>query len=369
MRAAQTCIEMGDIPTVFALHEPELAPKEVMHGIRVRRFQLLTRPLSKRIPLESIKYVESFFRMLWAGLILRPKIVHANDLPTLPTGYVIARLVGARLVYDSHELYSDRGDRHSFPELVLKLALICERFLARRSDAVITVSEGIARAMGRRMGIRKPSVIQNISARTPSWAGVRKRPRLLRETLGIGEETPIVLYQGILVKGRGLRTLVFAMTQLKQPSAVLVLLGNGSLVAELRARVKGCGLESRVYFHAAVSPDILPDWTQDADLGVHPIEGNCGNHRLCLPNKLFEYIQGGLPVVVTDLPEMRKIVTQYGVGEVFRDADAKDLAAKIDHMLTNGQKYRSALRSAADILNWDVEKHRLIDVYKSVLSL
>jgi glycosyltransferase involved in cell wall biosynthesis len=369
LRAAQTCVEMGGGATVFALHEPKLPPIEVIHGIHVRRFKLLTRPLSERISVQFIKYLESFVHMLWAGLILRPNIVHANDLTTLPTGYLIARLAGARLIYDSHELYSDRGDLPLFPEWALKLALSCERVLAQRADCVITVSEGISREMGRRMGIRRPSVIRNMPARTSSWTEVKRNPRLLRERLGIREETPIVLYQGLIVKGRGLRTLVLAMTQVKHQSAVLVFLGNGPLVSELRSLANDSGLEKRAYFHRAVSPDALPYWTADADLGIHPIAGNCSNHRLCLPNKLFEYIQAELPVIVTDLPEMRRVVVRYGVGEVFRDGDAKDLAVKIDSMLVNGHKYKLASRSAAKVLSWDDERHRLIDVYKTVLSL
>jgi glycosyltransferase involved in cell wall biosynthesis len=367
LRAAETCVEMRGEATVFALHEPKLARREVIRGIHVRRFKLLTRPLSKRVAVQFIKYLESFIRMLWAGLNLRPKIVHANDLPTLPTGYVIACFTGTRLIYDSHELYSDRGDLPFLPKWFLELALVCERFLAKRADSVITVSDGISLEIDRGMGIGRPFVIRNMSAKTPLRAGVKKDSRLLRQALGIKEEIPIILYQGMIAKGRGLLTLVFAMTKLSHPSAVLVFLGNGALVSELRARAKSRGLESRVYFHAAVSPGILPYWTRGADLGVHPIEGICKNHRLCLPNKLFEYIQAGLPVVVTDLPEMRKIVSHYGVGEVFRDGDAEDLAAKIDSLLVNGHKYRLASRAAANVLTWDVEKLRLIDIYKSVL--
>ncbi len=105
---------------------------------------------------------------------------------------------------------------------------------------------------------------------------------------------------------------------------------------------------------------MFPDSTRDADLGVHPIEREL---------RTLEYIQAGLPVEVTDLPDIKRIVTQYRVGEVFRDGDAEDLASKIDKMLLNGDKYRLASGNAAKDLNWDVEKHRLIEVYKSVLTL
>jgi glycosyltransferase involved in cell wall biosynthesis len=211
-------------------------------------------------------------------------------------------------------------------------------------------------------------VIRNIPNRRPSEPAIGKNTGPLRKKLGIKTGIPIILYQGLIAEGRGLLTLVAAITELADLSAVLVFLGNGPLVSELESKVKAERLEKRVYFHPAVPPEVLPQWTQDADLGVHPIEGISDNHRLCLPNKFFQYIQAGLPVLVTDLPEMRKIVAQYGVGELFSDGDASELATKIDHMLQNRRTYGLAACAAAKVLSWDVEKHRLIDIYKKAIA-
>jgi glycosyltransferase involved in cell wall biosynthesis len=368
LRAAQACIEMGNTPSVFALHRPGLARREMTRGIQVHRFRLVTRQLSRRKIIQLIKYMEALIRMLWAGFRLRPRVVYANDLPTLPVGSLISRFVGSRLIYDSRELSSDRSDNASFPKWMLKAGLAWERVLARKADSVITVSLSISNEIARRIQISRPIVIRNMPHRNSSRAIVRKNTGSLRKKLGIKGGIPIVLYQGMITEGRGLLTLVEAISRLINLSAVMVFLGNGEWTRELNSKVQTVGLEKRVYFHPAVPPEVLHNWTEDADLGVNPIEGNCDNHRLCLPNKLFEYIQAGLPVVVTDLPEMRRIVTQYGVGEVFRDGDPEDLAAKIDSVLVNGHKYGLASRAAAKELNWDVEKHRLIDVYKSVLT-
>ena len=367
MRATQTCSEMGGTATVFALHDRGLAVKEVIGGIEIQRFRMVTWRLPKYPYAQLLKCIEYFSRLVLAAVGIRPEIIYANDPLTLTVGFIVARLTKTRLIYDSHELYSGVDIKGFFPKWAFRLSLLPERILAKKVDVVITVSDGISSQMAKSMGINRPYVVRNIPRRKQGVVH-RKKSGLLRNTLGIKQERPVILYQGGMNAERGILTLVEALALLEHESAVLVFLGNGPLVSEIKAMVNTYGLGKRVYFHPAVSPDILLDWTRGADVGVHPIKGTCQNHRLCLPNKLFEYIQARLPVVVTDLPEMKKVVEKYGVGEVFRDGDVEDLAAKIDYVLMSKHKYRSAVSAAAKELNWDVEKHRLIDVYKTVLS-
>jgi glycosyltransferase involved in cell wall biosynthesis len=103
-----------------------------------------------------------------------------------------------------------------------------------------------------------------------------------------------------------------------------------------------------------------------ATIGIAPIENTCLNHTYDLPNKLFEYIQANLPVIATDLPEMRRLISEFGVGEIFPEGDATALASVIKRMLDCPQllaRYRKASRKAAAVLNWQVEESRLIQVY------
>ena len=368
MRAAQTCLEMGGIPTVFAIHDTGLAYKEVVGGVNVRRFRIVSRPLPRYPYSQLLKCIEYFVRVVFAAIRIRPEIIYANDPLTLLSGFFVARLTRCRLIYDSHELYSGLELENLFSNWAFRFSLLLERTLVKKAESVITVSEAISVEMAKSMGINQPSVVRNIPQKR-EVAAHNSKSGVLRNALGITPETQVILYQGGIDTGRGLATMVEALTLLKHKQAVVVFLGNGSLVAELKSLVKTYGLEKRVYFHQAATPDDLPYWTEDADIGVHPIEGSCKNHRLCLPNKLFEYIQAGLPVVVTDLPEMRKIVNDFGVGEVFADGDARDLAARIDYVLTNGQRYRSNIGAAARDLDWDIEKQHLVEVYKKVLNL
>jgi len=160
------------------------------------------------------------------------------------------------------------------------------------------------------------------------------------------------------------------MGRIKHPTGVLVFLGNGPLVPRLETAAQEVGIQERVFFHPEVPPGELCWWTQDATVGICPMEATCSSHTWSLPNKLFEYIQAGLPVLVSDLPEMRRIVSCYGVGEVYAGGDVVQLADKIDRILSNPdliEKYRQAAMVAAKTLHWGVEKETLISVYQKLL--
>lgn len=369
LRASKLGMEMGSDVYIFALHRTGLLERETCNNIAVRRFRLLTRPLSKAKPVQLIKYLEAIIRMVLAGIKLRPDLVHANDLSALPIGYLVAKFTGAKLLYDSHELWFGAQHRANFPRWMYNLGLAMERVLAKRADAVVTVSESIAEEMHRKMGIPKPQVIRN----TPDWpkSTAVNSPGRLRVELGISHDIPILLYQGGIAKGRGLELLVQALTYLKNSDAVLVFLGNGPLVEVLKQTAKDAGIEQRVLFHPAVPPHDLPLYTVDATLGLSPIEGMCLNHRLCLPNKLFEYIQAGVPVVATDFPELRRTICSLGIGELFPDGSAVELARVIDGILADPvklERYKRNAQQAAPQCSWEVEKKKLMEIYRILLG-
>jgi glycosyltransferase involved in cell wall biosynthesis len=365
MRASQASVEVGYEPTVFAVYETGLLETEKNQQVNVRRFRLHTRYWPKIRIIQLIKYLEAAIRMIKAGWDLHPDLIHANDIMGLPIGYVIALTTKARLVYDSHELWSDASMNQLLPNWILNISLMAERILAQKADAVIAVSDGIADEMKKNLKIERPLVVRNIpNAKVLNDNKITETP--LRRALGISAEIPIILYEGALLPGRGLLTLIEAMAQVSHPSALLVMLGDGPLLINLHDQAESLGIKDKVYFHPAVPQTYLYQWTQDATLGVSPIESLCLSYNLCLPNKLFEYIQAELPVLVTDLPEMKRLVNHYGLGEVFPDGDASTLAKKIDLMLMDASlidRYRNAAKNAARELNWDIEKKQLFMAY------
>ena len=367
LRAATTGLELGGMCTVFALHRSGLLESENTGAVEIKRFRAITSLSSRNPLLRLLGYVHALILMMVQGVRLHPDLVHANDLPALPLGFLIARTTDAKLLYDSHELWADSRHRLLVPRWLFRMMRRTERFCARRADAVITVSEGIADYMAKDFNIPKPVVVRNI----PIASDERRIDRhVLKSALAISAEVPLVLYQGGMTKGRDLITLIKAMERIKHPTGVLVFLGNGPLVPTLKTAAHETEIQERVFFHPEVPPDELCWWTQDATLGICSIEGICLSYRLSLPNKLFEYIQAGLPVLVSDLPEMRRVVSRYGVGEIYAGGDVAELADKIDRILCDPElreKYRQAAMVAAKTLHWGIEKETLMSVYQKLL--
>jgi glycosyltransferase involved in cell wall biosynthesis len=301
--------------------------------------------------------------LLWfiRGLLAtQPDVVHAHDAAMLLPGIVGARLTGARLVYDSHELatsvpYRERG-------WAWFVGMI-ERLVVPRCAAVITVSDGIAARLRDRYALSTiPTVVRNVCALEPNGRGT------LREKLGLGPEAPLVLHQGAPAPSRGCEVLVDAIAQLE--GVHLAFLGDPEpgYGQELSGEIRARGIADRVSFLPNVSLGELLANTAEADVGVTLLQDSCDNHRLALPNKLFEYIAAGLPVVASALPETEKLVEAYGVGWCVPPdrPDALALALRRALSARNESTLRQRLAHAADDLQWGREQTRLLDLYRGL---
>lgn len=363
LRESETLAKNGYKVMVFALHEGDLPLEEEQAFLSLRRFKLTTRSWSKR---KLVKYVECVGRMVAAGVGIRPTVVHTHDLDALPIGYLVARLTGAKLIYDAHELWRDPEIYSGIPAGISDLGVRLEGWLARRADGVITVSESIASDMAENMKITKPQVVRNLPPSRRSAVRLElSEKRMLHQALGLSSEAPIVLYQGNIHKDRGVKILLDAF-QWVRPPAVLVFLGDGIHVELLKQRAKELEITDRVFFHPAVSPDVLLDYVVDATIGVVPAGGNSLCYQYSLPNKLFECLQAGVPVVVSNLPEMTTVVKGYDVGEVFVQGDSRSLAETLSAVLEPGsmKRYIEAVNLAAQELNWEREESKFLKVYK-----
>jgi glycosyltransferase involved in cell wall biosynthesis len=286
----------------------------------------------------------------------RPDVIHANDIATLIPGYFAARLSGAKLVYDTHEYAVGVPYRKA---AWAWLAATIERLLIGRCDAVITVSDGIAERLEARYGLsERPTVVRNVPDLPPPAAAPD-----LRDLMGIGS-APLVLHQGAVAEGRGGGNLVRAVAEMD--SAHLLFMGaDGAFADGLLRLASELGVEGRTHVHPPVALVELLSYTTQADVGVSLLEDTCENHRLALPNKLFEYLAAGLPVVVSDLPEMRRLVSERQVGWVTDPGDPGDIArALAEAMGARGdESLENRVRVAASELNWRNERTRLTDLY------
>jgi glycosyltransferase involved in cell wall biosynthesis len=358
LREAGALADAGHEVTVVHLPPPGAA--DAPAG---RRFGLASATLGRgrrRLP-HGARLGAEATRLALRAASLQPDVVHAHDAAMLLPGLLAARRGGARLVYDSHELA--RGvpyRRGAWPAVVAT----AERLGAPRADATIAVSDGIAARLSERYRLRRPpAVIRNLPALPPPGAA---RAPDLRVELGIGD-APLVLHQGAVAAGRGCETLLGALALL--PDAHLLFLGaEGPYAERLRATAGEGGLAGRTHLLGPAPPRALLSHTAQADVGVSLLADSCENHRLALPNKLFEYVAAGLPAVVGDLPEAGRLVRAHGIGWCADPASPESVAAALRTALAqkDDPALRARLTRAAEELSWEREKLRLLALYEEL---
>ena len=295
-------------------------------------------------------YLEYNFRLFFFLLFAKADVINANDLDTLLGGYWAARLTGAELIYDSHEYFTE------VPELIHRpgarsVWLLLEKWLFPRIQKAYTVNASIAAIYREKYGM-DVQVVRNLPLRKD-----------FPEPPGSGEK--ILLYQGALNLGRGLELLIDSMAHL--PDFRLWIAGRGDVDAQLRAQVKQKNLIERVSFLGFVPLEDLHRITAEASLGLSIEEDLGANYHFASPNKVCDYIQAGVPVLVSDLPEMRALVTAYEVGHVLdsRDRNPEALAARIRELFQSGAlaRWRENCRQAAAELTWEREQEKLLQIY------
>lgn len=289
---------------------------------------------------------------------------HAHDLPGLIA--VGPRVhTGTALVYDSHEIFLEAGTATRLPGPVRRLLSAYERRLVRRVDAMVTVNEAYAGVLEKRLSPRRTVIVRNCP---PRWQPVAPGPPGLRASAGVPDGDRLILYHGSLAADRGIEQSVAALSEPGMEGAHLVLLGFGSTD---RLGIDGAAGADRVHRVEAVSPTELLGWVAEADVDVMPLQRSSLNHWLCTPNKLWESLAAGVPVVVSDFPVMSKIVMDDPLGPlgaVCDPADPASLAAAIRSVLDRPTAERAEVRircrtAALERWNWETEAARLIDLY------
>ena len=287
-------------------------------------------------------------------LRFRPNLVIANDWRALPIAFAAKQRHGARILYDSHEFASEEfSDSWRWRWLARRHVIEIEQRFIREADAVITVSAGIADALAKRYDLPRPTVISN----TPAWQGISFRPT---------EDLITVLYHGAVVPRRGLETLVKSVASWPERFR-LVIRGptQGGFDQHLRGLAEGLG--GRVVFDPAVPPDQAVAVASKADIGIFLLNNSTTHARFAMPNKIFEYMQAGLMVISSDLPEIRGVIERSRSGILLADDNATAIAAALA-ATTRLQidAYKQASLSAARSLNFEHESEKLLALVKSL---
>ena len=290
-------------------------------------------------------------------------LVHGMAYMGIPIALGLARSNRARVVYDARDIYLDAGNLARLSGPMRWLVARAERGWARRADRVVTVNRPYAEVMAGRWGVDLPLIVMNCSYR---YVPPSPRERRFHDALGLDPATRVVFYQGGFSRDRGIEQLIAAIPHV--PGATLVLLGYGALQAELERVAADPATDGRVRIMAAVPPTELLDWIASADVVAMPIQPTTLNHRLTTPNKLFEALAAGVPVVASDLPGMAPIVRETGCGVLVDPTDPMAIAAALREVLATPPDEMAAWRvrcsaAARETYNWERQMEGLVAEY------
>jgi len=294
-------------------------------------------------------------------------LIQVHDLPALQAGAELATERNIPLVYDAHELYPEQA---SFSRVQRKLCSAAEAHWIQKADLVFAVNQSIGEEMARRYRIQAPITLLN-AIDPPATFDPETRYDLLREKLNLASTRRILLFQGGFAPHRNLEQLVAAMSHVKTADVDLVMMGPGDFVEKLKQKAASAGLlDRRIYFLPAAPQSELLEHSASADIGIIPYPHIDLNSLYCTPNKLFEYIAAGLPILANDSPELNRFVREQGFGMTRRMHNPKAIAAAIDSAFAASEypTWSKNLREKHHEFAWKAQKTGYLQHMNALLS-
>jgi len=320
-----------------------------------RRFRLIFK--------QGFLFYATFNIRLFIFLLFhRASLLVANDLDTLLPVYLISQIKKIPLIYDTHEFFTGVPEVENRP-MVKKVWLGIEKRIFPKLDHVTTVNGSIARLYCNMYNVQV-CVIRNLSLR-------HKAKPLPHEELQLPGGKKMIILQGTGINlGRGAEEAVLAMEFCDD--VILFIVGDGNALPKLRQQVADLNLDQKVRFISTLPYSKMMRYTASSALGISLDKPDYLNFKLSLPNKLFDYIQAGIPVLVSNLPEVAGIVREYKLGEVISSHKPREIADRINAMVHDQEKqkiWRQNARKAAQKLCWEEEEKKLIAFYKQICPL
>lgn len=312
---------------------------------------------------KKVFHLNSFEMFMVSKLnVFDADVIHVHDLPCLKVGAYVANKKGIPLIYDAHEIY--------YAQDVLSkkqqgFYFKYEKNNIKKAAQVITVNPFIAKLMAERYNMPEPNVILNCTE-LPSNFNVYNR--IIRDRVSIPQNWKIVLYQGWISAERNIETLIRGVKYFPKDSC-LAILGYGEYEKTLREIAELEGIQDKVFFLGQVPSDEMLNFSVGADLGVIPYKAIDDNHLYCSPNKLFEYILAGLPIISNKLPFFELIANEYQCISM-TDMDSPEIFGRHVAILLEDsvklENLRNNCKKAAAKLNWHEEGKKLLEIYRTV---
>lgn len=324
----------------------------ISRSYKVTRMKLL---LNKGALFYAFFNIRLFFKLFTSN----PDVYYANDLDTLLANSLASRMRGKPLIYDSHEYFTE------VPELLdgsfaKRTWLRLEKGIFPRLKHVITVNESIAKIYREKYGV-DVKVMRNLPERS------RVETNLTRNELGIPEDKGVLIIQGSGINvDRGAEEMVEAMQFL--PNFHLLIIGGGDVIDHLKMLQKQLNLEN-ITFHGKMPYDQMMAYTANSDLGITLDKDTNLNYKYSLPNKIFDYLKAGIPVLSSNLPELSKVVKTYGVGCITPNHEPKTIAQTIEAFFSNHEYATQCTLNASQVcasLNWETESKVLSKIIEEI---
>jgi glycosyltransferase involved in cell wall biosynthesis len=333
---------------------------------------LIGRKLPNSLPIEDRVYTAKRFSLLFHKgpqfyaaynfklflflLFSKFDVLLSNDLDTLPANFLASKIKNKPLVYDSHEYFTEVPELINRPR-VKHIWEWIEKKTVPKIKYAITVCDSIANIYTEKYGTPF-KVVRNIP--------VSAKNSFIKKYVGNDKKT--ILYQGAVNMGRGLEQAILSMKYIE--NAKLIIAGDGDIKSDLENLTVKNNLQNKIEFKGRLPLKELTKLTPQADLGLS-IEEDLGlNYRFALPNKLFDYIQAQVPVLITNLPEMAAIVNRYNIGEIVDSLEPNHLAEKLKDALNNTEKrkvWTGNLSLTAKELTWENEEKVIHKIFKGFL--
>ncbi|NNG26607.1 MAG: glycosyltransferase family 4 protein [Ignavibacteriaceae bacterium] len=286
----------------------------------------------------------------------KASIIFAEDIYTLPFAVLFGKLKRSKVFYDSRELY---GHLAGLKGKKAKQGFwrIIEKFFIKKVDHIITTGKLDSDFLKEKYKVDNTILLRNL----PRYYKPEKENNL-RLLFGIEKHKKILLYQGVIHQGRGLHPIYEALKELQ--NCVLIIIGDGEFEDFYKNLAMEMGINEQVIFAGKVNQDEILSYTKTADVGLSIIENMSLSYYYALPNKLFEYIMAEIPVVVSNLPQMKEIVEKHEVGKVVDLDNPDELVEAIKQLIADENLYnmfKENCRTASQELNWENEAKNLLD--------
>lgn len=289
-------------------------------------------------------------------------VIHSNDLDTLLACRLASEIKRKPLIYDSHEYFLGVPEIQDRPK-VKKVWTKIEKSIFPKLNTIFTVNDSIADLYEKDYGTR-PQVIRNI----PNKNSLPQSKT--REELGLQEDKKIVILQGAGINiDRGAEELLEAIAIMD--NILLLIIGTGDVIDFLKERSKKEDLKDKVIFTGRLPYNEMMQYTQVADVGVTLDKDTNINYKFSLPNKIFDYLNAGIPVLATDLPEIKKIISTYDVGLLINDLKPETIKIGLETIWKEKERYRTLklnAKNASNELNWENDASKLITTYRKIFE-